>query len=58
VARLRHLGKEEIRQRLQILGVLIGFSRQLDIRLRSDRDITKFVDEFFERHQQLAQSLT
>ncbi len=58
VARLRHLGKEEIRQRLQILGVLIGFSRQLDIRLRSDRDITKFVDEFFDRHQHLAQSLT
>jgi pyruvate,water dikinase len=58
VARLRHLGKEEIRERLQVLGALIGFSRQLDIRLRSDRDIGKFVDEFFDRRRRLAQSLT
>jgi pyruvate,water dikinase len=57
VARLRHLGKEEIRQRLKVLGALIGFSRQLDIRLRNDSDIGKFVDEFFDRHSHLAQTL-
>lgn len=58
VARLRHLGKEEIRRRLRALGTLIGFSRQLDIRLRNDQDIGKFVEEFFERYPELAQSLT
>jgi pyruvate, water dikinase len=57
VARLLHLPKEEIRERLKILGALIGFTRQLDIQLRTDRDIPKFVEEFFSRHAQLAQSL-
>ena len=57
VARLLHLPKEEIWERLQVLGALIGFTRQLDIRLRSDQDISRFVDEFFDRHSNLAQSL-
>jgi pyruvate, water dikinase len=57
VARLLHLPKEEIQSRLKVLGALIGFTRQLDIRLRTDHDITKFVEEFFNRHAHLAQSL-
>jgi pyruvate, water dikinase len=57
VARLLHLPKEEIQARLKVLGALIGFTRQLDIRLRTDHDIPKFVQEFFERHAHLAQSL-
>ncbi|MBI5248603.1 MAG: hypothetical protein HY912_03840 [Desulfomonile tiedjei] len=57
VARLLHLPKEEIGQRLQVLGALIGFTRQLDIQLRSDQDIARFIDEFFNRHAHLAQSL-
>jgi pyruvate, water dikinase len=57
VARLLHLPKEEIESRLQILGALIGFTRQLDIQLRSDDDISRFVEEFFNRHDHLAQSL-
>jgi pyruvate,water dikinase len=57
VARLLHLPKEEIAQRLQMLGALIGFTRQLDIQLRSDQDIPRFIDEFFNRHAHLAQSL-
>jgi pyruvate,water dikinase len=57
VARLLHLPKEEIQERLWVLGALIGFTRQLDIQLRSDQDIPRFVDEFFNRHAYLAQSL-
>jgi pyruvate,water dikinase len=57
VARLLHLPKEEIQERLGVLGVLIGFTRQLDIQLRSDEDIPRFVEEFFNRHAHLAQSL-
>ena len=30
--------------------VLIGFTRQLDIQLRSDRDMSQFVEMFFDRH--------
>jgi len=58
VARLLHLPKQEILHRLQIIGALIGFTRQLDIQLRSDQDIPRFVDQFFHRHNDLAQSLT
>lgn len=58
VARLLHLPKEEIRERLQVLGALIGFTRQLDIQLRSDDDIRRFVEEFFTLHAHLAQSLS
>jgi len=57
VARLLHLPKEEIQERLRVLGVLIGFTRQLDIQLRSDEDIPRFVEAFFDRHAYLAQSL-
>lgn len=57
VARLLHLPKEEIAERLKVLGALIGFTRQLDIQLRSDQDISRFVQEFMGRHGQLAQSL-
>lgn len=50
VARLLHLPKEEIGPRLAVLGKLIGFTRQLDIQLRNDRDIPLFVKTFFDRH--------
>lgn len=57
VARLLHLPKREIQERLQVLGALIGFTRQLDIQLRSDQDVARFVEDFFNRHAHLAQSL-
>lgn len=58
VGRLLHLPREGIKSRLEILGALIGFTRQLDIQLRSDQDIPKFVGEFFHRYDRFAQSLT
>ncbi len=49
VARILHIPKAEIRRLLQVLGMLVGFTRQLDIRLRSDGDIGKHVEDFFRR---------
>ncbi len=57
VARLLHLPREEISARLKILGALIGFTRQLDIQLRSDQDIPKYVREFVDRHGNFTHSL-
>lgn len=57
VARLMHLPKKEMELRLQVLGALIGFTRQLDIQLRSDQDIPRFVEDFFNRHAHIAQPL-
>jgi pyruvate,water dikinase len=50
VARLLHLPREEMEKRLLVLGQLIGFTRQLDIQLKSDEDIPQFLESFFQQH--------
>jgi pyruvate,water dikinase len=52
VARVLHLPREEMEERLKILGRLIGFTRQLDIQLKSDADIPQFMESFFEQNSQ------
>ena len=47
IGRVLHLPSDEIHRRLQAIGRLIGFTRQLDIQLRSDEDIPRFVETFF-----------
>ena len=50
VAKVLHLPREDLERRLMVLGRLIGFTRQLDIQLRSDEDIPEFVEAFFEQN--------
>jgi pyruvate,water dikinase len=50
VARILHLPQEEMQQRLEVLGELIGFTRQLDIQLKTDDDIPAFLETFFQQH--------
>ncbi len=50
VAKVLHLPREDLERRLMVLGRLIGFTRQLDIQLRSDEDIPDFVEAFFEQN--------
>jgi pyruvate,water dikinase len=50
VARVLHLPQEEMQTRLTVLGQLIGFTRQLDIQLKSDADIPQFMESFFQQH--------
>jgi pyruvate,water dikinase len=50
VARVHDLPREEISHRLQVIGRLIGFTRQLDIQLRSDGLTSQFVERFFRDH--------
>jgi pyruvate,water dikinase len=50
VAKVLHLPREDQENRLRTLGRLIGFTRQLDIQLRSDEDIPEFVEAFFEQN--------
>ena len=47
VGKVLHLSREDMQERLKILGRLIGFTRQLDIQLRHDEDIPEFVEAFF-----------
>ncbi len=53
VGRILHLPKEEIQRRLRALGSLIGFTRQLDVQLKSDEDIAKSLAAFFDKHGDL-----
>ncbi len=48
IARILHLPQEDIRQRLLVLGRLIGFTRQLDMQLKSDEDVPVFTEKFLE----------
>jgi pyruvate,water dikinase len=47
VARLERMRQSELEERLEAIGRLIGFSRQLDVLMQTDQHIQKFVDEFF-----------
>jgi pyruvate, water dikinase len=53
VAKVLHLPQKDMEQRLQVLGRLIGFTRQLDIQLRHDEDITDYVEAFFQQNLSL-----
>jgi pyruvate, water dikinase len=56
VGRILHVPKAEIRRRLEVLGALIGFTRQLDIQLRNDQDIDEHVNAFFHRYDKNSDS--
>lgn len=51
VARVLHLPGEEMQPRLEMLGRLIGFTRQLDIQLRSEEDVLNLAETFLNKTQ-------
>ncbi|MGQ9653124.1 MAG: PEP/pyruvate-binding domain-containing protein [Thermodesulfobacteriota bacterium] len=52
VARILHATSEEMESRLEMLGRLIGFTRQLDIQLRNEDDVLKFAESFLRGDRQ------
>lgn len=54
VGRILHLSKEETGRRLKALGALVGFTRQLDVQLRHDQDVSEHVDAFFRKHEEVS----
>ncbi len=46
VARIKKFPEPMMRKRLYIIGVLIGFSRQLDVRMASDHSISEYLEKF------------
>jgi hypothetical protein len=48
IARTKKMGRQEMEESLRIIGRLIGFTRQLDVLLRTDDSIEKYVRLFFE----------
>ena len=50
VARLKKRSQRELQETLQMLGQLIGFTRQLDTDMTSDKSIERFTAAFFENN--------
>lgn len=48
IARMKKMSRDTTEEKLRLVGRLIGFTRQLDVLLRSDRDIDFFEGQFRE----------
>jgi pyruvate,water dikinase len=46
VARLNNAARPIVEQRLRMVGRLVGFTRQLDIQLRDENTVQRFMEEF------------
>jgi len=46
VARIKKLDKDRMLSRLEILGLLVGFTRQLDVKMMSEHHINQYVEKF------------
>ena len=52
VARIREISSKDVAERLEMIGRLIGFTRQLDVMLKSDQAIDYYVDQFLSNNWQ------
>jgi len=48
IARIKKLEKSLMAEKYQLIGRLIGFTRQLDVRLHNEKDVEVYVDKFLE----------
>ena len=54
IGRIKKISREDMEDRLRMIGRLIGFTRQLDIFLRSDNLVDRYVDDFLEGRYNLS----
>jgi hypothetical protein len=53
IARIKKIDEPNMEARFRLLGQLIGFSRQLDVLLRSEGDIEFHMKRFFQSEKRL-----
>jgi len=46
IARAIDLTEDQIRKNLNLIGRLIGFTRQLDVLLKNDTDVERYMEKF------------
>jgi pyruvate,water dikinase len=49
VARIKKLSLRRVREKMLVLGGLISYTRQLDVRLQNDEDLARHAEEFIQR---------
>ncbi len=47
VGRIREISRRDVEERLEVIGRLIGFTRQLDVMLKTDKAVDMYMDLFF-----------
>ncbi len=55
VGRVKKISKERMRLKMKVLGALIGYTRQLDVSMRSDEQVDRHFSEFIQRIQPLTE---
>jgi pyruvate,water dikinase len=58
IGRIKKIGRQEMEKKFRLIGRLIGYTRQLDVLLRSKRDIERFSDHFLEEMRQVESTET
>ncbi len=56
VARVKKLSRQRMIGKLRVLGGLIGYTRQLDVRMDSDETVNRHIAEFNRRMEQLMEA--
>ena len=51
IGRIKKIDRPNMENKFRLIGQLIGYTRQLDVLLRTDRDINFFTNQFFEEEQ-------
>ena len=46
IARIKKIGRNQMEEKFRLIGRLIGYTRQLDVLLRSDGDVSFFAERF------------
>jgi pyruvate, water dikinase len=49
VGRIKKLGRPQMEEKMWLIGCLVGYTRQLDIRMNSDERLDQCVDDFMQR---------
>lgn len=58
VARIKKLSLPRMREKMLVLGGLISYTRQLDVRLQNDEDLARHAEEFLQRIAPLLEVVT
>jgi len=49
VGRIKKLEQEQMEDKMWLLGCLVGYTRQLDVRMHSEQQLDEYVEDFFQQ---------
>jgi pyruvate,water dikinase len=49
VGRIKKLDQEQMQEKMWLLGCLVGYTRQLDVRMHSEQHLDQYLEDFVQR---------